>query len=268
MKHSKYAMFELLVLIFGAGTVFVLILSSPWQTPVEITAQLLLIPILVGVLHYGRKGGLVTFPLASAVYLAIRVPDIIKIGLVGPIFQLLIVRVLVYGVVGIGGGMICSRIKYLFARLERQDLIDDVTSLYNPNYLAQLIERYEQEFKRYQNPFSVAILKIDSKAFNKLKEAQLRTQLREMGSTIRNNTRAVDEVGRVSNTEFGLIFPYTNASRATVAGKRIQKLVANYLKKQRYFVENDVKIRLEIFGYLDDKRRLRRLRRRLATKAF
>ncbi|MDI6690037.1 MAG: hypothetical protein QME54_06475 [Actinomycetota bacterium] len=90
MKHSKYAMFELLVLIFGAGTVFVLILSSPWQTPVEITAQLLLIPILVGVLHYGRKGGLVTFPLASAVYLAIRVPDIIKIGLVGPIFNSLL----------------------------------------------------------------------------------------------------------------------------------------------------------------------------------
>ncbi len=197
-----------------------------------------------------------------------RVPDIIRIGLVAPILQLLIIRVLVYGVVGIGGGIICSRIKYLFAKLEQLDHIDDVTSLYNPSYLAKLFEKCVEEFERYQNLFSMATLEIDSTAFSKLKKVQLRTELREIGLSIRNDIRAVDEAGRVSHTGFGLIFPNTNASGATVAGERIQNLVANYLKKQRYFVGSDPRIRLEIFEYPKDKEKLQKFCQELNTKVL
>ncbi len=263
MRQLRYSMFELLVLTFGAGTVFVLILTSPWQTPVEIVGLLLLIPILVSVLHYGRNGGLVTFFLASIVYLALNVPYILKIGPVNSILQLLVVRILVYGVVGIGGGILCTRIKYLFAKLEQLDFIDNVTTLYNPGYLGQLIGRYVEEFERYQHFFSVATLKIESRAFDDLKAARIRRKLRAIGLSIRNDIRAVDEVGRINQNEFGLIFPNTDVSGATAVGERLQKLVENHLRMKRHSIEDEVKIKVEILGYPEDEERIEKLLQRL-----
>ena len=273
MKHFRYSIFELLVLIFGAGTLFALVFMSPRQATVELIAQLLLVPIFVGILHYGEKGGIATFLFAAAVYLVMRAPDLMKMGLIAPIMQLILLRVLVYGIVGIGGGIICSRIKYFFARLEQLGFIDEVTGLYNADYLGQLIERYAQGFERYGSVFSVVTIGIESKPDERPKRAAFGRELRGVGLSIRDSIRAVDEVGRISDAAFGLILPNTNASGAVIASERLQKLTANCLRKQSRLAEGrlskaDPEINVDIYEYPKDEESLKGLLKSLGLNAL
>jgi len=266
MKQSRYGMFELLVIIFGAGTVITVVLASPFKSPTEIIAQLLLIPVLLAALHYGQRGGIVSFLLASAIYFLMMVSEMINTGLIIPILQLLFLRVVLYGVVGIGGGIICSRIKYLFARLERHGFSDNITGLYSSHFIAQLISKYAEEFRRYQTGFSVVTLQIDRANFKDIKEPQISHELRKIGSKIRDDIRAIDEVGCAGDNTFALILPNTNTSGATILVERLRKLIAHYIKKHNATIEDNPDIEVEAFEYPQDKEGIDKLQEKLLAQ--
>jgi diguanylate cyclase (GGDEF)-like protein len=265
MKQLKYSTFELLVLIFGAGTIFALVFASPWQTAVETVAQLLLIPVLVSVLYYGRKGGLIAFVLASAVYLMMRAPDILKMGLVAPIRQLLLIRILAYGIVGLGGGLVCSRIKYFFVKSEQVDLLDDVTGVFGVEYLGLTIKKYIAQFERYRHRFCVAVFMIDEKLFAGLGDARIRKELKRIALVMRNDIRAVDECGRLEGTEFCLILPFTDVPGAMVIAERLRKLIVHHLEKRKYCSGDGIKVKVDIFGYPEDEKKVHDLLEKLGV---
>jgi diguanylate cyclase (GGDEF)-like protein len=256
MRFSKYATFELLVLIFGVGSIVAFIVGLGGLTLNEVIGQLLLIMILVGALHFGQIGGLVTFFMASVFYASLMVPDIIRLGFAPPIVQLLTMRILMYAIVGLGGGVICSQIKYVFARLDQLDLVDPLTGLYNRKHLEHLIDQYADGFERYKIYFSVLIMSIGGTSFEELSVAQKDQCIKEIGSALRKSCRAVDEVGRFDKARFCLILPSTNMSGAIKAGNRLTSVVADRLENQNSLIFNQAGVHVELFEYPRDKKRL------------
>ncbi|MDI6891639.1 MAG: diguanylate cyclase [Actinomycetota bacterium] len=254
----KYSKFEGLVLIFGIGAVLGTIAASlaGRADVVEIIAQFLLIPVIVGATHYGRIGGTVTALVATMVYIPMR---LLIITGAEPHFltQLVGLRALVYLLLGISGGEICFRIKYFLTGLEDRSYIDDVTLLYNPPYLAKLFKNYAQQFERYKNPFSVLIIEMDDRVLQALRKNHYKKRMREIGAIIRSDVRLVDEVGRLGEDEFGLILPNTETPGASIAGKRLEKEVHRYLQKYGDFPIDAVKI--TVLGYPEDKEDLEKL---------
>jgi diguanylate cyclase (GGDEF)-like protein len=257
----KYSKFERLVLIFGIGAVLGTIVASlagraVGGDVVEIIAQLLLIPIIVGAAHYGRIGGTVTALIVTIAYIPMRLLTLAGMEM-SFLAQLIGFRALVYLLLGIVGGEICFRIKYFLTGLEDRSYIDDVTLLYNPPYLGKLFKNYTQQFERYKNPFSVLIIEMDDRVLQTLRKNHYKKRMREIGVIIRSDVRLVDEVGRLGEDEFGLILPNTETSGASVAGKRLEKEVHRYLQKYGDLPEGAVKI--TVLGYPEDKEDLEKL---------
>ena len=118
MGTMKYSQFEKLVIALGTATIIgTLLLSLPGGGPgtIEVIAQLMLLAVLIIAVHYGRKGGLIAALVASLIYIVMRIPSLS--GVMTPeIAAIMIARVAAYGLVGVVGGDISGRIKYIFAR--------------------------------------------------------------------------------------------------------------------------------------------------------
>ncbi len=227
-----YARFEKLVIAVGfaaiAGSLF-----FSYQGAVvieEIIAQLLLLGVLIGAAHWGRNGGFVAALLASLVYITMRIPLVIESeGLTTDIAALLAVRILSYGLVGIVGGELCSRLKYLFARLERSSSIDDWSQVYNQQFIARALETTLGQFDRYHSPFSVLTIEIAEALTAELRPSRHRMLVRGVANHIRNDIRLVDEVGRLDDGRYLIVLPHTARDGALVASERISAGVADVL---------------------------------------
>ncbi len=252
-----YSRFELLVLIFGGGAVLATAISAVLGNTdaVEIVAQLLLLLVLLGALHWGRRGGYIAALIAVGIYLALRLPMILAAGAVsGTLVQLLVTRAVVYGAVGIVGGEICSRIKYFFLKLEDRDYIDEVTHLYNASYLRQLLRAHIAEFDRYQSIFSIVLVRLDGDKLPPLGKQQGRSVLRDAGNALLGDIRLVDEMGRFSESVFCVILPKTPLQGGQVAAGRLEKTVGNSLRSHR--LRPDGMVTTEVLGYPEDKERV------------
>ncbi len=229
----RYKTFEKLILIFGIGAILATIILSITGERIyreEIFAQLLLIPVLIGGVHYGRSGGLTTALAAIVIYSLLRAPVLFKVPF--PTLNLIIARAIVYALIGIGGGEICSRIKYFFAKLENHTSIDAETSLYNARHFAQIINNYANQFDRYETPFSLLIIDLNPDALRLLNQKRGEKTLADISKFLKNQVRAVDEIGRIEENKFGIIFPHTEENGALVATTRLNNMVNNYLAKQ------------------------------------
>ncbi|MDP3014085.1 MAG: diguanylate cyclase [Candidatus Subteraquimicrobiales bacterium] len=229
----KYKTFEKLILIFGIGAILatiVISLASGKIFPEELFAQILLIPVLFSAVHYGRSGGLITAIIASIVYVFLRVPVLFKFP--PSAIHLISARVLVYLLIGFGGGEICSHIKYFFLKLEDQSSIDAETSLYNAKHFTELIKNYANQFERYEAPFSILIIDLNPEVFSELNQQQQQKSLHAVGRILKTSVRAVDEVGRTKDIQFGLLLPHTEKNGAETASRRLNEILNNYLTKQ------------------------------------
>lgn len=251
----KYSRFELLVLVFGGGAIAatVAVALTGKADPVEAVAQLLLLFVLVGAAHFGRKGGFLAALIAMAIYLAMRIPTISASGGLTPsLAQLLLTRAGVYGVVGIVGGELCSRIKYFFLKLEGHDYIDDITHLYNQTYLRELLRSHIAQHARYQAVFSLITLHVDEAVLPPLSKANGRRVLKEVGNALLGDIRLVDEMGRLEGTTFLMVLPSTSVEGARVAAERLAKTATNTLRGNG-IVPTDSTIEATALGYPEDK---------------
>ena len=158
----KYSWFEVLVLVLGSIAIVAgMFVGAPAQhQPAEVVAQLLIIVVLAGALHWGRNGGFAAALLASAVYVFMRLPQLTTDALVTDALILIGIRVLTYGVVGIAGGEVALRIKYVMARLENHALVDHTTGAYSACHAAKSITTALAAWDRYGTPFSVVTIVI------------------------------------------------------------------------------------------------------------
>jgi len=227
----NYSRFELLTLGVGAVAVLGTVVSALQPTPdwVELAAQVLILVVLVGAVHWGRKGGLIGALAATLAYLLLRLPSIVKVGLEADILELVLIRFATFGLIGVVGGEICGRIKYFFARMENSLSIDESSRVYNQRFVCQLLSNKLAEATRYGTPFSIALIRIDASVTADLRPARQRSAVRAVADHMRNDVRLVDDVGRLDDGRFVLVFPHTPKDGAQVAATRVRQGVRDVL---------------------------------------
>ena len=225
----KYARFETLMISLGAVVILGSHLLGPpvlepgyWQ---EAVGQVLILVVLGAAVHWGRNGGSITAFAATLVYVITRIPLLGEQGLTKNIVAMIATRAIIYAIVGIIGGEVFGRVKYIVAQLEGSAMIDDTTQVYNRRYCSQTLKNGLGQFQRYQVPFSIAVVSLTPSLFADLRPSRQRTLLRGVASHIRNDIRLVDDVGYLGDGRFLVILPQTPATGAEVASDRIRSAV-------------------------------------------
>ncbi len=239
----KYSRFEALLLGAGAITVLgnILFILPEAREIREVAGQIMLLAVLAGAVHWGRKGGLIAAIAASVLYAVTLVPLANSVGGVDTgLISLLAVRVLSYGVVGVLGGELCGRLKYVFTRLEHSESIDEWSGVYNQRWLARLLDDALGQHTRYATPFSVVTLRIDTSMLQGLRPARLKKIIHSVANHIRNDLRLVDEVGRLEDGTFLILLPHTPGAGGAIVADRLARGVSDTLGATESAISTDV----------------------------
>ena len=219
----KYSRFERLIIGLGAvsilGTLAVA-MQDGGPGAIEFLAQLLLLGVLVAAVHWGRRGGLVAALAASLVYIALRIP-VLSEGLGFESLMFVITRVAAYGLVGIVGGEVCSRIKYVFARLDDSNTIDDWSRVYNQRHAASAIDHARERYARYGEPSSILVIELSTSLTAELRPQRQRTLIRAVANYLRGDVRMIDEVSRLDDGRFVVLLPHTKKEGGIVVEERL-----------------------------------------------
>lgn len=219
----RYERFEMLAIGVGAAAILATVVLSLQPTPdyIEIAAQLLLLGVLIGAVHWGRKGGAIAALVASLAYILLRVPNVMQAGTSADVLELLLIRIATYGLVGIVGGELCGRIKYFVARLNNDASIDETSRVYNQRFIGRLLLGNLSSYKRYGAPFSVVLIELEPSLTAGLRPSKNARLVRAVAAHVRNDVRLVDDVGRLDDGRFMLLLPHTPRSGAEVAAARV-----------------------------------------------
>jgi len=126
----------------------------------------------------------------------------------------------------------------LLARKSRELAIkDEVTCLYNYNYMKA---RLGEEIKRallYQRPCGYLLVDIDDfKNFYKTYgEAESEALLKEVGAILQSSVIEIDKVGRLRDDKFAIILPEKNKRQSTYIAEEIRKKIEGEIGKRMKF---------------------------------
>lgn len=224
----KYLRFEVPALALGSAIIVASIFMAPSVSfqPTEVAGQLLLILVLGGALHWGRNGGFLAALVAIAVYVVMRFPYLESQGLSDDVLTMLGTRSLMYAVIGVVGGELASRIKYLFTRFQNDTLVDHTTGVYSARYAADAIMSGVGQWARYQKEYSVVRIAVASRVFAETQPMRTRQLLKEIANSLRSGIRLVDDLACESPGIFLAMLPETDAAGATMVSRRLTAGVA------------------------------------------
>lgn len=224
----KYSEFERLVLSVGGVAVVATMLISLRQAVdlYELAAQLLLLVPLFGAVHWGRRGGLIAATAASFVYIALRTPLMMQAGLTSDVLIMLMARIVAYGLIGIGGGEVCARVKYLLARLQEESSIDEWSGVYNQRISARLLTTAVGRCQRYGEPFCIVTVRLSPELSAGLRDSRQRALVRDVANHIRNDVRMVDEVSRLDDGRFLILLPHAPKEGGDIVRDRLAQGVS------------------------------------------
>lgn len=108
---------------------------------------------------------------------------------------------------------------------------DEVTSLYNYNYMKS---RLDEEIKRavvYQRPCGYLLVDMDDfKEFSAANgPGKAETLLKEIGDILKKSITEIDKVGRLCDDKFGIILPEKNKRQAAHVAEEIRKNIEDRL---------------------------------------
>jgi GGDEF domain-containing protein len=219
----SYQQFERLVLGIGALVVTGMIVASMrvGVDVAEIGGDLLLLVVLWAAIHSGRKAGFMAAVVASVIYIGLTIPAMAAEPITLNALLMMSLRVAAYGVVGILGGEIASRVRYVFARLENESAIDEWSGAYNQRYVSVELAKARGRFARYGEAFAVVLLEIAPAVTTELSPQRKRTVVRSVASYLRGDLRMVDEVGRLEDGSFLVLLPHTPREGGRIVGDRV-----------------------------------------------
>lgn len=256
-----YKVFERLTLavtgIAIAGTILVSLIGDPIIE--EIVAQILLFVVIIGAIHFGRNGGFIAAALATLAYVLMRVPLLTGAETATPAFQMIAVRAASFGLIGVVGGELVSRVKYVLSELGHGDSLDHMTRVYNERFIACQLKKGIGEFDRYGTEISVLQVSLEPALFLPLRKSAQRNILRKVATHLRNDVRLVDDVGRLEDGRFLVVLPNTPRVGADIAGERVRLALRDLLGAK------DESVAVKAFGTPDDVCDLRALLGSLRT---
>ncbi len=118
----------------------------------------------------------------------------------------------------------------LMSKTEELTVRDELTGLYNENYIHN---RLDEEIKRaisYQRPCSFAIFEIDNFEQYRNSEGEIATEktLKKIAQTLNEATSEIDKTARFSDHQFAVVFPEKNKKQAFNLAENIRKEIERY----------------------------------------
>lgn len=213
-------------ILLGAGALMVaanlLLLFLNGAETEELFAQLLLFVVLAGATHWGRAGGFAAAALASLLYLVVRIPLVMEThGLTLDVAALVGLRIAAFGVLGIAGGELLGRLRYMMHHASETSGIDEWSQTYDERLMAQALDALVRRFERYQTSFSVLLIGLAPALTQDLRPARHRVLVRGIASHLRTDVRLVDEIGRLDDGRFIVLLPHTPAEGARIVADRL-----------------------------------------------
>ncbi len=237
-------------LLLSAGLTVLLLLAAFMYArrvdTAEVVATLLFIPVFIGFVFQGVRGGLVAAGLAIIAYLGVRYPAIDKVG-VSPLAGLILSRALAFVAFGAVGGWANRQLETSLSKLELYDQIDDDTRLFNARFFLEDTDLEMSRSKRYHTIFSVAVVEFPAAPLQQLSRRKKLAVIRELGSLLRSAVRAVDRGVHGfdgARHRLAVVLPETGAEGARTFATRLGERIATYLEDKKVAVaRRDVGIR-------------------------
>lgn len=117
------------------------------------------------------------------------------------------------------------------ATIQRQNITDDLTGLYNARHFGELLDYEMERARRYGNDLSVVFLDLDYfKQVNDQHGHLVGSRLlHEIGQFLKNHMRRVNLAARYGGDEFVILLPSTPKSGATVMAEHLRNALGEAL---------------------------------------
>ncbi len=229
----RFTRFELVVLLVGAAAVLagmVLSLATGTFDYTELVAQALLFCVLFAAVRLGRRGGSAAAIIATVGYAALVITATHWTTEAPGQVMVLVFRLLSFGLVGIVGGELFTRLRYGLTRFGTSTALDDWSRVFNQEYLHRTLTRARELHDRYHEAASVVLVAISPAVFADVRPTRQRALVRAVAGSIRADVRTVDEVARLVDGRFAVLMPYTDAQGGEVVRGRLHTTVTRSLE--------------------------------------
>lgn len=224
----------LLVLLLTAGVMFIRRVET-----VEVLGTLLFVPVFIGFVFWGLKGGLLGGVLAALGYAALRYPAIEAVG-ADRFGGLIASRSFAYIAFGLIGGWANSQLAGSLTKLELYDQIDDQTNLFNARFFVQDTELELSRSKRYQTIFSIVEVSFPGGGLGAMPRRQRASIMRETGRMLKEAVRTVDRPVHGfdgSRHRFAIVLPETSQEGARIFRDRLAERLSGFLSERRFHLD-------------------------------
>lgn len=229
IRSVSYPQARNLVLALGVAalSIVVLIMYVRRVDPTEVSATMFFLPVFIGFLFWGARGGLILGAVATAGYIWLRSPAIDLVGW-SEFTGLIVTRGIGYLAFGLIGGWAADQLRDSITKLDLYDQIDDATGLGNSRSLVETVDLEKSRAGRYEKVFSLVVAELPSPE-NMSRRAR-RNFLTDLGDRIQRSVRSVDHAAHA--TEAGrellaFVLPETSAEGARIfAAKLAEQVVA------------------------------------------
>ncbi|NTU70849.1 MAG: hypothetical protein HGB10_03390 [Coriobacteriia bacterium] len=219
----QYSQFERLI-IGATALLVVFTLAASFAAGsadvAEIVGQLAIVGVMAVAVHWGRRRGTVAALIACLLYLALRMP-VIAAGATPQALLLVASRFAGYCLVGIVGGEIFGRVKYLFAAEGNEGALDEWSRVYSQRHAAISLMQAIERSERYGEGFAVVLLRLETSLTASQRPEQLRSLVRAVAAILRDDVRMVDDVARLDDGRFFVLLPHTPGAAAPIVADRV-----------------------------------------------
>jgi GGDEF domain-containing protein len=223
------------VLLTGVGLIVLslvaLIMYVRSVDPIEVVGTLFFIPVFLGLMFWGLRGGVVLGIVAGAAYAALRSPAIAAVG-AGRFVGLILGRGAGYLAFGAIGGWAADQLRASIDKLGLYDQIDDATGLLNARATLQVVDMERSRAHRYEKVFSVVLVEIPVSVFDRLRRRRHDTILKEFGRDLSAGIRGADRAGHALESDLHLIvvvLPETGNEGARAFGTTLRHKLDEWL---------------------------------------
>ena len=256
----SYRRFELLLVALGFAVILATMIDTINSSLgyENLLGQALMAPVLFIALHWGRRGGKFAALAGGLVYLAATATE--KSTGFGLISQEVVIRAIAYGVVGILGGELAHKMKYVLAGMGNENHLDRETRVFDKSYLTRLIQNFISYHSRYTRPFAIIMITLTHITANGRGSQHLNQKgMRLSAMILRDNIRIIDELGCWNETTLCVVAPDTAMHDAPAACKRITRLLEEQLTGYGYNIGSTTQICSHYLTFPGDRGKIEEL---------